>query len=99
MAQDQGFENVIIEGDSKVVMDAINSGVSYNSILGDYVRKCNQFIVALPSYSVTFMKHEANLLAHKIAKSSISYGVSHCWSDPPNFSTGLSLTFIICVII
>lgn len=31
-------ENVIIEGDFKIVVDAINCGASYNLVFGDYIR-------------------------------------------------------------
>lgn len=37
-ARELGLENIIIDGDAKRVVDAINCGNSYNQVFGDYIR-------------------------------------------------------------
>lgn len=61
-AKDLGLTNVIIEGDAKLVVDAIYMGTFDISIFGDYVRAIIQFKHSFDSIKFTFVKRGANLL-------------------------------------
>lgn len=54
-------------------------------------------LFALPSYSINFVKRDANSMAHEIARVSRSYENSFCWIDPPSFVVGLPYTSCGCI--
>lgn len=95
--KDLGLEKVVIEGDAKVVVDAINSHHTYNTVFGDYVDASRNILVNCPNYSVQFVGRDANLVAHCYARASRLYESSSIWIDPPNFVEGLSPAFCSCV--
>lgn len=95
-AKSMGLENVVIEGDAKRATDAIHRGATSNSVFGDYIRECKHLLVDSHSFSIVHVNREANGLAHEFARTSILYGSSHCWTDPPEFVAGLPNTLCLC---
>lgn len=84
-----GLSIVIVEWDSKIVVDAIKSNLSYLSVFGDYVSSCKAILVDVPSFSVGLVCRDANILAHSLARASKSFELSYCWYDPSDFVVGL----------
>lgn len=82
-AKELGTDNVIIEGNPKLVVDGILNGVSQFSVFGDYIRASIHLLNFFQHIKVIFVRRGVNLLAHELARSSIVYGSSHSWSDPP----------------
>lgn len=68
------LDKVIIKGDAKIVVDAINSSSTFNSSFGDYIEKCKEILRDSPNFSVVFVRRNANYVAHAFA---------NCWVDPP----------------
>ncbi|KAL8531064.1 hypothetical protein ACS0TY_007901 [Phlomoides rotata] len=69
------IENVIVEGDAKIVVKAINSSKDHFQVS--------------PYFSIVFAKRDVNMLAHEFAIISRLYGSSFTWVDPSNFVDGL----------
>lgn len=80
--------SVVIEGDSKIVVDALKSSNTLDSIFGDYVNACKVILYNSPLFSVHFVRRDDNSLAHEFAQVSRLYGPVHCWFDPPPFVDG-----------
>lgn len=87
---------VVIEGDSKVVVDAIAASSPSVSVFGDYVSACKSILIAYPWFSVHFIRRDTNSLAHEFARCSRNFGVTHCWLDPPDFVDGLPDSSCVC---
>lgn len=79
-----------------MVVDAINSSKLSNTAFGDYIRASVHLLDSFESIPIVFVKREANILAQDIARSSVNYRSSCCWTDPPNFVDGLSYTYCRC---
>lgn len=91
-----GFESVVIEGDAKVVMDAIATPSTLSSVFGDYVNACRTILNHNPTFVIHFVRRDANLSAHEFARVSRDYGNSYPWLDPPTFVDGLTDLSYIC---
>lgn len=91
----QELENVIIEGNFKIVVDAIASGSSGLTTFYDYIRACQQIINQCSTFTVKFVRRDANKMVHEFARAPRSYRSSFCWLDLPIFMHGLSGT--LCV--
>ncbi|KAL8488919.1 hypothetical protein ACS0TY_024534 [Phlomoides rotata] len=87
---------VIVEGDAKIVVDAVNSTKDMNSVFGDCIHQCKFILSTSLGISIVFAKRSANSLAHKFAKASRRFGNYCSWVDPPDFVVGLPATLCIC---
>ncbi|GAU14634.1 hypothetical protein TSUD_96980 [Trifolium subterraneum] len=68
----KGFSHVIIESDSKTVIDAISSsqvGISEFSLL---ISSIKSLLVSNPNFEVKFVKRQANMTAHALARAAYS---------------------------
>lgn len=94
--EDLGLKNVETEGDAKVVVDAIKSDDTLNTVFGNYVEACRNILASHPNYSIHFVRREANLVAHCYARAAHLYESFSIWIEPPNFVEGLSLALCNC---
>ncbi|KAL8530588.1 hypothetical protein ACS0TY_007571 [Phlomoides rotata] len=62
------YDEVMVEGDAKIVVDAINSPVKQNSTFGDCIDVCRTILLDSPRSAVIFAKRSANVIAHELAK-------------------------------
>lgn len=58
----------IIEGDAKIVIDAINSNDISRSSFGDYIEMCKSIIRETPNYSIAFVRRNVNSMTHAFAR-------------------------------
>ncbi|GAU44727.1 hypothetical protein TSUD_88120 [Trifolium subterraneum] len=68
----KGFSHVIIESDSKTVVDAISSsqvGISEFSLL---ISSIKSLLVSNPNFEVKFVKRQANMTVHALARAAYS---------------------------
>ncbi|KAL8459135.1 hypothetical protein ACS0TY_035719 [Phlomoides rotata] len=91
-----GLERVKVEVDSKTVAEALTSSTSDLSIFGDYILRCKLFLESRPNISVSFVRRNANVLAHRLARASRSYSSPNTWVEPPNFVDGLLRVSCVC---
>ncbi|GAU31898.1 hypothetical protein TSUD_270830 [Trifolium subterraneum] len=70
----RGFSHVIFESDSKIVVDAItlsHRGISDFSLL---ISSIKSILVLNPNFEVKFVKRQANMIAHSLAR--VAYSMS-----------------------
>lgn len=67
-AKDLGLNKLIVEGDSKIVVDAILHNNDVISTFGDYTRSCKLVLSNFSNFSVHFVRLNANALAHNFAR-------------------------------
>ncbi|GAU34086.1 hypothetical protein TSUD_255820 [Trifolium subterraneum] len=68
----RGFSHVIFESDSKIVVDAISSrqeGISDFSLL---ISSIQSLLMSNPNFEVKFVKRQANMVAHELARAAYS---------------------------
>ncbi|KAL8547886.1 hypothetical protein ACS0TY_007264 [Phlomoides rotata] len=94
--KEMDYGEVLVEGDAKIVVDAVNSNKVMNSVFGDCIHKCKSILLISPGISVVFAKRSANSLAHEFARASRRFGSSYSWVDPPDFVVGLPATLCSC---
>ncbi|KAL6524622.1 hypothetical protein OROHE_016293 [Orobanche hederae] len=98
-AEAMGLVDVVVEGDAKVVVDAINRCTPDISVFGDFVRAvANCKSISIP-FSLLLSKRETNVLAHELARAFRYHGSSFCWIDPPIFVAGQFYTYLVHAII
>ncbi|KAM6588206.1 hypothetical protein CsatA_010811 [Cannabis sativa] len=64
----QGWQNVELESDSLVSIQAIRSHSPLHSIFGNLVQDCISLMLSLPFVKIRFVKRSANRLAHVVAR-------------------------------
>lgn len=88
--------NVEIEGDARVVVDAIKGSDTCITSFGDIILACRSVLAQLDNVFVSFVRRNANSLAHATAKVSRNFESPSCWVDPPPFVVGLPADICIC---
>lgn len=71
--RDNGWQNVTLETDCLVAVQAIRSEVVMVSVFGDVIKDCKSLLEALPHVKLIFIKRSANKVAHSFARASLSY--------------------------
>uniref|UniRef100_A0A803QD58 RNase H type-1 domain-containing protein n=1 Tax=Cannabis sativa TaxID=3483 RepID=A0A803QD58_CANSA len=64
----KGWEHVILETDSLVVVQALQSNVVMQSLFGSTITYCRNLLKSLPYVNVCFVKRSANNAAHCLAR-------------------------------
>jgi ribonuclease HI len=77
----EGATQVIFETDSKCVVDAIHSLHSGSSEFSTIIRNVKCILLSNPNFMVKFIKRQANMVAHTLARADIS------WSSRVTFET------------
>jgi ribonuclease HI len=79
--EQQGLTHVIIESDSKSVVDAISHLRGGNSEFSIFISHINNVLSCNPNFVVKFIKRQANIVAHTLARATIY------WSNRCTFET------------
>ncbi|KAK6144752.1 hypothetical protein DH2020_021572 [Rehmannia glutinosa] len=78
-----GIRQVVLETDAKYVVDSLitqETGISeYDSI----IQECCGFLQSEPEVSVKFVRRNANMVAHELAKGSFSFDSPSVWNSQP----------------
>ena len=85
----QGVDHVIFETDAKSTVDALNNHETDISEFGSIISECRDLLNQVLSFKYSFVRREANVIAHSLARESRYYGGFQQWQDPPNFIEGL----------
>jgi hypothetical protein len=75
--EQRGITDVICETDSKNVVDAIHHVRGGSSEFSYIMRHINNILSCNPNFKVKFIKRQANMVAHSLARAAISWG-SRC---------------------
>jgi ribonuclease HI len=71
--QQQGLSQVIFETDSKSVVDAIHNIHGGASEFSSIICSINRILLSNPNFVVKFIKRQANMVAHTLAKAASSW--------------------------
>jgi ribonuclease HI len=69
----RGYSHVIFESDSKSVVDAIHHFRGGNSEFSLLVSSINNFLACNQNFLVKFVRRQANMVAHTLARAAISW--------------------------
>ncbi|MCH81027.1 cytochrome P450, partial [Trifolium medium] len=69
----RGISHVIFETDSKTVVDAIHHLRGGSSEFSFIIRRINNILLCNPNFKVKFVKRQANMVAHTLARAAISW--------------------------
>ncbi|CAN1132709.1 hypothetical protein LINPERHAP2_LOCUS7193 [Linum perenne] len=69
--EQEGHLQVIFETDAKQIVDALSSGHSNHTELGDMIVACRAILLRNSGLEITFGKREKNKVAHLIARRAI----------------------------
>jgi ribonuclease HI len=75
--EQRGLSQVIFETDSKSVVDAIQHFRGGNSEFSSIISQINNVLLFNPNFMVKFIKRQANMVAHKLARAAIAWS-SRC---------------------
>ncbi|KAK2388665.1 Ribonuclease H superfamily protein [Trifolium repens] len=71
--EQRGFTHVIFETDSKSVVDAIHNIHGGTSEFSSLISNVNRILLSKPNFVVKFIKRQANMVAHTLARAAISW--------------------------
>lgn len=84
-----GFQRVVVEMDSKLVVDGIASRDVVWTELGSILSSCRRILDNNHLITVRFIRRDANEVAHRLARAAKDFPSPHCWVEPPDFVDGL----------
>jgi ribonuclease HI len=71
--EQRGYSHVVFETDSKSVVDAIHHFRAGSSEFSFHVNNIHNFLSCNPNFMVKFIKRQANMVAHTLARAVISW--------------------------
>jgi ribonuclease HI len=74
----RGLTEVSIELDCKQVVDGISNNIGTNSELWAILNSCKAPLSFFPNFKISYVRWQANNVAHSLARASLSYASSHC---------------------
>lgn len=95
-AREMGLSNIVVQGDSKVIIDTIHSSHHMESAFEDFVQASRNILASCLSFTINFVMQDANVMAHVFAQTSQSFESPHVWIDPPTFVEGLEINNCSC---
>nr|POE77153.1 putative ribonuclease h protein [Quercus suber] len=80
------FDQVIVEGDSEVIINAINKGGSSSSSYGHIIRDIKLASSAFQNLAFSHTRRLGNKVAHKLARLACNFSQLHVWMEdvPPD---------------
>ncbi|CAL1395136.1 unnamed protein product [Linum trigynum] len=69
---DLGFTYVIFEGDGKVIIDKVNRADARDNRMGVVLEEIVHYLAAHPGFSIRFVGHGSNRVAHLVARKALS---------------------------
>lgn len=85
------LRRVIIELDCKAVMDDIRGVCNFVTEFDSILSSCNSLLSNLQNYIVSFIRRQANIVAHNLARASRQYANSQIFDCSPICITTLIL--------
>jgi len=84
MAISKDLRNVAFETDSKLLVDLLGNINPPLNEIGDFRNvKLSYFILSNPDYVVSFVRRQANSVAHNIARAALSNPSPHVFYNVP----------------
>jgi len=73
VAISHGMCDVVFETDSKILFDALSITTTLINEFGDLVTQCRSLLLNRPNFVVSYVRKQANRVAHSIARTSLSH--------------------------
>jgi hypothetical protein len=83
LGRDYGFSKVILEGDTKVVVDSVNSDVADCSRRGHMIADIREGLREFQCWEIKYVRRTANNIAHVLARAAVQQGVEGIWTEIP----------------
>ena len=90
-----GFGKVIVESDAKAVVDAVNGSFSDISEFGNLIGNCRRLVLENPNVRISYVRRQANGVAHALAKAAHYYASPSLWQQVPSFLRDLLLSDVL----
>jgi len=81
----RGFPFVIFESDCKFVVDAVNSSQVPHNEIGDIISRCQDLLSSHSQFIVSYVRRQANKVAHSIARASLSHPNPYIFDHVPSY--------------
>ena len=79
------LSGVDIETDSLLAVKALKMGTEYNLEVGDVLAQCRSILDARPDFAIYFVKRQANMAAHLLARAPCMVNCFNVFMSPPDF--------------
>ena len=88
-ARELNYDQVLIEGDSKVIINAINKGGFSSSSFEHIIRDIKLSFSTFHSISFSHTRRQGNRVAHRLAGMAYNFFPFHVWMEdvPPNIAS------------
>jgi ribonuclease HI len=80
-----------LEGDTKVVIDALLNGEEDRSQMGNAIEDIKEELRTVPHWKVSFVRKDGNKVAHVLSKTTLKCDLDQEWVEPPNYIRDLLL--------
>jgi ribonuclease HI len=84
IAFDLGLNRVVFESDCQVVVNAVLNNSSYMNELGTLLSNCRTLLLSNASYALAYIRRQANIVAHNLARASILHVSPSIFLHPPD---------------
>jgi hypothetical protein len=75
-----GLRKLHLEGDAKIVVDAMNSSEEDRSWLGHLFEDIKGELSSFDGWKMSFVRRDGNHVAHKLAWFAVTHNVAETWS-------------------
>jgi ribonuclease HI len=79
-----GATMIHMEGDAKIVIDALLSGDEDRSHMGNVIEDIKEELRIVSHWKVSFVRKEGNKVAHALAKTALNCNLDQEWVEPPD---------------
>ena len=89
LAKELNFDQVIIEGDTEVIIKAINNGGFLSSSFGHIIRDIKLLSSAFHKVSYSYTHRQGNRVAHRLARMACNFSPFQVWMEdvPPDVAS------------
>ena len=88
-AQELSLDQIILEGDSEITINALSKGGWESSSFGHIIKDIKSFAAAFNSLSFSHTRRLGNKVAHRLARSACNFSHFHVWMEdiPPDIAS------------
>jgi len=84
IALELGLNRVVFESNCQLVVNAVLNNRSYMNELGSLLSNSRSLLLSYVSYAITYIRRQANIIAHNLARASILHASPSIFYYPPD---------------
>ncbi|XP_042976308.1 uncharacterized protein LOC122307474 [Carya illinoinensis] len=81
LSVEMSFSSVILEGDSQLIVNAVNSDKEIWAEYGNIIEDVRKVLLERPNWGVKFVYRESNGITHKLAKLAFTFTDERVWIE------------------